>query len=569
MAFNVSYIFQARDQFSNIANKVKRGTQSLRKKTRELSRELVVTGNKFARNRKKAASLSRELVVTGNKTKKIRKEIVVLGRQLDVVGNKFTLNFKTKAARAIAAAKRKLDGFPDRLKKISKSLGAIGTKFTAIATVPIAFFTASFIKAASNAEETRSKFNTVFSDIRSQADITADNLGKNFGLAGTKARELIGDTGDLLTGFGFTSKTALDLSNKVNELAVDLASFTNFSGGAEGASQALTKALLGERESIKSLGISILEEDVKARVKQLVLVDKMKFATLRQAKAFATLQLAQEQSKNAIGDFNRTSESYANKVRVMQARTQDLRESFGRILLPIAVKVVEALTSLAQKFTDLSPVTQKIILVTAGVVAVLGPLLLVIAAITAAVPFMIAGLVGIGVAITFMTGPIGLVINSIALLSLIVFQNFGAIKLFIVDTIESIVNKFNSLSDAISLAMANAIDFVIGKFEALSNGAASVAKFIGSIFGAEVGKIDAITDDLAAKKIAAENLFKTQGISIINSVASNSELTGKSESKAQIDVNIRAPEGAVESVKTKRKGNASSMDLGVNMQSAA
>ena len=35
-------------------------------------------------------------------------------------------------------------------------------------------------------------------------------------------------------GFGFTQEEALKLSTEVNKLAVDLASFTNFSGGAEG-----------------------------------------------------------------------------------------------------------------------------------------------------------------------------------------------------------------------------------------------------------------------------------------------------------------------------------------------
>ena len=98
---------------------------------------------------------------------------------------------------------------------------------------------------------------------KKKAEDTAKTFRQSFGLSRKAAKQLLGDTGDLLVGFGFTEDAALDLSKKVNELAVDLASFTNFSGGAEGASLALTKALLGERESIKSLGIAITEADLK------------------------------------------------------------------------------------------------------------------------------------------------------------------------------------------------------------------------------------------------------------------------------------------------------------------
>ena len=77
---------------------------------------------------------------------------------------------------------------------------------------------------------------------------------------------MLGSTGDLLTGMGATAETALDLSTKTQRLAVDLASFSNYQGGAKGASEALTKAMLGERESVKALGIVISEANVKQKI---------------------------------------------------------------------------------------------------------------------------------------------------------------------------------------------------------------------------------------------------------------------------------------------------------------
>jgi hypothetical protein len=191
---------------------------------------------------------------------------------------------------------------------------------------------------ASDAEETNNKFAVTFSGIRDEAEATAKNLSDNFGLSTLASKTLLSSTGDLLTGFGFTQEASLDLSNQVNELAVDLASFTNFSGGAEGASAALTKALLGERESVKSLGISIMEADIKQLAEDKGIVGEL----TRQQKAMLTLEIAVSQSKNAIGDFARSQDAYANQKRIFEGNLEDLAVKLGDRLLPMMTAVVGA-----------------------------------------------------------------------------------------------------------------------------------------------------------------------------------------------------------------------------------
>jgi hypothetical protein len=200
----------------------------------------------------------------------------------------------------------------------------------------IARISKATISAASDFEETASKFGVVFSSISDQAEEAAEKLEESFGLSSQTSRQLLSDTGDLLTGFGFTQDAALGLSQQVNELAVDLASFTNFSGGAEGASQALTKALLGERESIKSLGIAITEADIKQLAEDNGVVGEL----TRQQKAALTLELAIRQSKNAIGDFARTQEGFANQTRLAGENVEDLKIALGNALLPAATTVI-------------------------------------------------------------------------------------------------------------------------------------------------------------------------------------------------------------------------------------
>jgi hypothetical protein len=251
--------------------------------------------------------------------------------------------------------------FDKGLKSTDKTAKGMGKTFSTLAkgiiaglgvaaVAGVAKLSKELISAASEAEETRNKFDVVYRDISDAAEAAAENLADNFGLSGTAARSLLADTGDLLTGFGFTQESALDLSDQVNQLAVDLASFTNFSGGAKGASKALTKALLGERESVKALGISILDADVKAKVLEDTQAG-LTFETERQAKAYATLQIAQEQSLNAQGDFTRSIDSYANQVRIAEANTQDLKEAWGEALLPLATKLTKAFSGITKALT--------------------------------------------------------------------------------------------------------------------------------------------------------------------------------------------------------------------------
>tara|TARA_R110002012_G_scaffold56784_1_gene145928 strand:- start:1205 stop:3070 length:1866 start_codon:yes stop_codon:yes gene_type:complete len=257
---------------------------------------------------------------------------------------KLSLNDKQFQS-SLRKSTRKLKKFGDGMKRAGDS---VLKNFTA----PLLGFGAVAVKLASDFKETESKFNVVFRDIRDEADETADNLKNNFGLSGKAALQLLGDTGDLLTGFGFTQEEALKLSNQVNELAVDLASFTNFSGGAEGASLALTKALLGERESIKSLGIAITEGDLKTFAAEQGLVFK---ELDRVAKATLTYKLAIKQSQNALGDHARTSEEFANQMRILKGNLEDVGAEIGMELLPIAqslVNVLGDLTNFTKQFTS-------------------------------------------------------------------------------------------------------------------------------------------------------------------------------------------------------------------------
>lgn len=449
-----------------------------------------------------------------------------------------------KIARSINKIVEKSKRANASIKQLGRGIRDVGVKMTAFATTAIGFLGFSMLRAASDAEESASKFNTVFSSISKSANKTAKELSRSFGLSRTEAKELLGDTGDLLTGFGFTQESALDLSTQVQKLAVDLASFTNFSGGAVGASKALTKALLGERESVKSLGISILEEDVKARVKQLVIVERMTFASKRQAKAFATLQLAQEQSKNAIGDFARTQDGFANKTRIMSAAIKDLKERLGEQLLPMASKLVSKITKLVRKFEDTSPKVKKLILVIGGLIAVAGPLLLIFGGLV----------IGIGALLS----PIGLAVAAIA--GMIATLTVLAVKY---KSVGSILKSLGSI-------MVSVFKIATIPIRTMFNLVSSLFDKLMSILGV-TGKVKDLFSGFSLAGVAegaegfAKGLAGLLDGSAGGSAQSGGVATQSAASRAVLDgiININAPPGVVKNTNMSVAGAGG--NLGMSM----
>lgn len=447
----------------------------------------------------------------------------------------FTAKDKYSAvARKISQSNEKLKRSADSAAKAYKnkvvpamrSVRNVGLGMTAAITAPILLAARSAVKLASDAEETRSKFATVFRDLGQGAENTADSFAKNFGLAGTTARKLVGDTGDLLTGFGFTQEKALELSNQVNELAVDLASFTNFSGGAEGASAALTKALLGERESLKSLGVAISEDLVKKKVATLV-AEGSKFASLAEAKAVATLAIAVDQSKNAIGDYARTKASAANTSRLLSEKTIELREKFGKFLLPVQIKVTKALISMIDAMNSLSPSTKKIILVVAGVLAVAGPLLIALGSIALILPVIAAGFALISLPVLAVVAAVGAAVAAFVWLK----TNWIDVSNAIGGTIEQIGINFSLLWKDITDGFKSFISFFMPAIENLLFPIQQVMKF-GSFIGDTAGSLFGGGPATASPAVATANARATVNGEIKVSASEGSQVDSVESSNA-------------------------------------
>ncbi|MEX2623379.1 MAG: hypothetical protein WD651_06605 [Acidimicrobiia bacterium] len=268
---------------------------------------------------------------------------------------------------------RRFDSLQRSLEASGKKMAATGQRMTVGLTLPILGAGVAAFKLASDVNESMSQVGTVFGEEAGNVISASENLNDAFSQADFLA--YAGNLGDVAQGLGLAREVSDDMSLSVLSLSQDLSSFKNVP--VDQAVNAITSALAGEREALKSLGIVLNDAMVKQKALEMGLYSGTG-AIDTAAQAQATMALITEKSANAIGDFDRTSEGAANKTRMLMANARDLAGTLGQHLLPIGTAILSWLNSMAQKFGTLSPTMQKIIVVAGGIVAGIGPVLMVI-----------------------------------------------------------------------------------------------------------------------------------------------------------------------------------------------
>lgn len=222
-------------------------------------------------------------------------------------------------------------GAVNSISKLGFALGMLGRKALEFGQDSISVF--------SDLQEETQKFGIVFAGVNKGAEAVVKDLMENFGQSELSARKMLALTGDMLTGFGLGSRDVLDLSSAMAKMGADIASFSNYAGGAEGATYALTKAMLGETEQAKMLGVAIktdtpefrkLEKQAQSTGIYIKELERTFTAsTAQEAKAISVAATIYEQKAHVLGDFARNQESIANQSRTMANRLIELKATIG------------------------------------------------------------------------------------------------------------------------------------------------------------------------------------------------------------------------------------------------
>lgn len=216
----------------------------------------------------------------------------------------------------------------------------------------IAAGTALF-KTGVEMESLAKKAKTVFGEALPQITQEAEKNAMAMGLTTQQYVAAASAAQDLLVPMGFQRKEAAGISAQLINLSGALSEWTGGQIDSTRVSEILTKALLGEREELKSLGISISEADVQAALAEKGLQD-LTGATLQQAEATTTLELILSKSTDAQAQFAAESDSAARRQAELAARFQEIAEKLAVLLLPVFEKLVSVIGVVVEVAGDLT-----------------------------------------------------------------------------------------------------------------------------------------------------------------------------------------------------------------------
>jgi phage-related protein len=400
-----------------------------------------------------------------------------------------------------------------KMQNIGQSMTAVGRKMTTSLTLPIAAAATAAVKLASDFQESSTKTDVVFGSMSESVKQFADDALNSYGLAEGSALQMASTFGSMATSMGLSQQQAASMSTSLTALAADMASFYNVS--TEVAQTSLQGIFTGETEALKKFGIVMTQTNLEAFAQKQ---GKVYSQMSEGEKVMTRYAFVMDATKDAQGDFARTSDGTANSLRVFQESLKELGTVLGDKILPIITPIIQEMTKMVQAFAKLPEPVQKVIVVTLLLVAALGPLIMLIGGIVTAAGAA-APVLGV------LAAAIGAVAAGIAAGAVLwnAFESIGPsirgatalvkgawdilmavnekLKNSVNDTVSSIISAFASFPQKLVDAIKNAADRVKQEFENMIKNAKESGKhFIDGFVDGIKEKMSKVID--AVKKVA-------------------------------------------------------------------
>lgn len=245
----------------------------------------------------------------------------------------------------VSAIRQSFNGLGSVVKKIGILIGG------AFAIGKLAQFGKECVELGSNLTEVQNVVDVTFTAMSDKVNEFAKNAMTSAGLSETMAKRYVGTFGAMSKSFGFSEAQAYDMSTALTQLTGDVASFYNIS--QDEAYTKLKSVFTGETETLKDLGVVLTQNALD----QYALANgygKTTSAMTEQEKVALRLAFVQKQLSTASGDFIRTSDSWANQVRVMQLQLQSLKATVGQGLINLFTPVLRVINILLGKLATLA-----------------------------------------------------------------------------------------------------------------------------------------------------------------------------------------------------------------------
>ena len=240
---------------------------------------------------------------------------------------------------------QQMNGIQSMAKKAGAALAG------AFAVKKLIDFGKSCVELGSDLSEVQNVVDVTFPHMSEQINRFAKNAASQFGLSETMSKRFTGTFGAMAKAFGFGEKAAYDMSTTLTGLAGDVASFYNIN--QDEAYTKLKSVFTGETESLKDLGIVMTQTALDS----YALANGFGKTTAKMSEAEKVAlryKFVQDQLTTAAGDFSRTSDGWANQVRILQLQFESLKATIGQGLINVLSPVIHVINTIIGKLMSLA-----------------------------------------------------------------------------------------------------------------------------------------------------------------------------------------------------------------------
>ena len=472
---------------------------------RELQREIIETESKLKH-------FSGELKKIGNaKLQALGEQFKQVGGKMQDVGKGMTTHVTAPIVAVGAASVKAFNEVQDGLNIVAQKTGATGEELTKmqdlvqdLATeLPVDFETAGTAVG---------ELNTRFGSTGKQLEELSEDYIKFAKVNGVDMTQAIDETQKALSAFGLTAEDAPALLDRLTK-----------AGQESGVSiETLTSGLIQNATAFQELGlnmdqsVTLMSQLEKSGANGETVMQGLRKALKNAAKEGIPLDEAlsqlQDTIQNGTGsmdgltaaydlfgksgdqiygaiqngtlDFTKLGEAAtdasgtldsvfnetltpADKFQMTMNSLKEVGYEIGNTLMPMLIPIIEKLTekfkAISEWWSNMSPETQKLILIIGGIVAAIGPLLVIIGKLATGIGAIIKIAPMLGSAFTMLTGPVGLIIAGIAAaiaIGVALYKNWDKIKAGASALLNAIKTVFIKIKNAITGPIQAAKDFV-------------------------------------------------------------------------------------------------------------
>jgi hypothetical protein len=354
--------------------------------------------------------------------------------------------------------------------KVAQQVGGniqrTGRTLTTNVTMPIAALAAGLYKAADAAAKDQQEQVTLQNTLgnvtkatkaqRDSVERWIEAQGRLYGVMDSELRPTIGT---LATATGSLTK-----AQELASLAMDISAARGLD--VQSVSKALAKAYQGNTGALSRLipGIS------KAAL---------------ESKNWNTIQA--ELARTTAGAASKAANTQAGQMQILKVQVSETTEQLGYAFMPVVKQIMQFITSSViptvqkwiEKWQSLSPQTQQFILKAAGLLAVLGPTVLIIGKLVSGIGMLISGVSSAisafqAISAVLMANPWILVIAAVIALAFVIYKNWDKIKAFL-------VNTWNAIKGAAIKVWTAYKNFIVSVVTAVANFFRSMASTIISV----------------------------------------------------------------------------------------